>query len=294
MITPEELLVPGLYPQVSMHDYLTLPYLSSGLCNVLLASSPRHARFTLDNREPDDTEASDVGTAIHDALLEGLDRIQPIDALDWRTKSARDARDAARASGKIPMLAVKVDQVKHACEAAREFLAGTQFAGVLERGRPEQTIVWKEESVLCKARLDWLADARDVLIHVKTTKGSAGPLQFTRAIDNMGYDLALAFYERGLATIAAARCHHVILAIEQQPPYGCALYDLDPAKAALAAGKVERAIAIWRNCAATGRWPSYSPRVHSVEPKPWELAEEERLSISRPFTESELQDGIPL
>ena len=209
-------------------------------------------------------------------------------------KLAKDARHAARANGKIPMLAIKVEQVKQACDSARHFLEGTEFPGVLERGCPEQTIIWSEHTVLCKARPDWLTDARDVMIHVKTTKGSAGPLQFAHAVDNMGYDVALAFYERGLATISSAQCHHLILAIEQQPPYGCALYDLDPAKAALAASKVERAIAIWKNCAATGRWPSYSPRVHSLEPKPWELADEERSHIYRPFTESELQEGIPL
>jgi hypothetical protein len=281
-----------------MARYLALPYLSSGLCNVLLEQSPFHARHALESRDDDASEASeasDTGTAIHDLLLEGLDRIAIIDATDWRTKAAKDARDEARAAGRLPLLAPKFPQVEAAVRSASEFVAQSALPGLLADGEPEVTIIWEEDGVSCRARPDWLATDLSMLLHVKTTKGSAGPLQFARTVDYMGYDVALAFYERGLATISSAQCHHLILAIEQQPPYGCALYDLDPAKAALAASKVERAIAIWKNCVATGRWPSYSPRVHSLEPKPWELAEGERSHIYRPqFTESELEAGIPL
>lgn len=289
--------------EMPMEAYLALPYLSSGLCNTLLGYSPFHAKHELEHRESDDTDASDCGTAIHDALLEGVDRIQSINPEDHRSKpkkkgeegaipkgftntAMRAARDEARAAGRIPMLAGDVVNVVAAVESARAFIARTRFAGIFERGKPEQTIVWNEcdevytlnshgderrGEMLCKMRPDWLTDARDVLLHVKTTKGGAGPVQFARTVDSMSYDISVAFYERGLSTIADAHCRHLILAIEQQPPYGCALYELNPLKAQLAAARVDRAIRTWRQCVTTGRYPSYDADVFALEPRSWDL-----------------------
>lgn len=301
----------GLHAKLAMADYLALPYLSSGLCNRLLSHSPYHAKHELEHREQDDTEASDNGTAIHDALLEGVDRIESIRPEDYRSKptkanpdgaipkgwtnnAIKAARDAARAEGRIPMLAGEVANIVGAVESARRFIEGTTFAGIFDRGQPELTIVWTEGAgVLCKMRPDWLTDERDALLHVKTTKGGAGPQQFARTVDSMGYDVALAFYERGLATISDRQAHHVILAIEQDPPYGCALYDLDPAKQAIAASKVERAIATWKQCVARGNWPCYASHVHSLEPTPWQLGAEEREQHVA-FTLEQMSAGIPL
>ena len=81
--------------QMSMSEYLSLDALSSGVCHTLLTESPYHARFKQENPGAP-SSVSDMGIAIHDGLLEGVDRIVAIDADDWRTKAAKEARDAAR------------------------------------------------------------------------------------------------------------------------------------------------------------------------------------------------------
>lgn len=284
-------LKPGIH-QISMQEYLSLKALSSGLCNTLLQCSPAHAKCEQDNRQDDATEASDTGTAIHDGLLEGMDRIQPIDALDWRTKIAKELRDQARAEGKIPMLAIKVEAVRKAVEAAKAFVAGSEIAGVFDSGKAEQTIIWQEnEALFCKMRADWLTDDHSLMLHVKTTQGSAQPESFIRnQLVPMGYDVAAMFYERGAGlTLASAPPRSVFLVIEQAPPFGCSLVGLSPAMQELASAKVERAIRTWAQCSASGKWPGYPSRIAYAEPTNWQMAEHE----SSMLTDQELSEGIP-
>lgn len=283
----------GVHDGVPMRDYLLHHGFSASRAHTLLQYSPYHA-YHDDGGEP--TDASDMGTAIHDALLEGVDRIAAIEADDWRTKDAKAARDAARSEGKIPMLARKVSQVMTAVDAAKRFVAGSEIAGVFERGRPEQTIIWKEGEILCKARPDWLTNERDILLHVKTTQGSAEPNAWIRnQLVPMGYDVAWALYERGNRSMSQERyyeCESVFLVIEANPPYGCSLIGLDPAMADLAHRKVERAIRTWRQCKASGVYPCYPNRIAYATPKPWQLAEEEETELTGAYDALQEKEGL--
>ena len=282
----------GVHAGVSMQDYLLHHGLSSSRLHTLLTQSPFHA-YHDEGGEP--SEVSEIGTAIHDALLEGVDRIVTVEADDWRTKDAKAARDTARAEGKIPMLARKVSQVMSAVEAAKRYISSSEIAGVFDDGKPEQTVIWKEGEMLCKARPDWLTNDRSLLLHVKTTAGSAQPDSWIRnMLTGMGYDVAASFYERGcyqakIETKSGGVVQSVFLVIEQSPPYGCSLIGLDPAMQDLAARKVERGIRIWQQCKASGKYPAYPSRICYAEPRPWELEAEE----TKAFTSEELEGGIP-
>lgn len=284
----------GIHDGVKMQDYLLHRGLSASKIHTLLTQSPRHA-VTDTGGEPSD--ASDMGMAIHDGLLEGIDRIAAIEADDWRTKAAKEQRDAARADGRIPMLARKVAQVEAAITAAKSFIETTELAGIFTRGKPEQTAIWNEGELICKARPDWLTDERDVILHVKTTQGSAEPSSWIRnQLVSNGYDLASEFYARGLAEFAGIGFNDfksVFLVIEQNEPYGCSLIALSPAMADLASRKVDRAINIWRECKRTGKYPAYSSQIHYAEPLPWHLAEQEEKELTA-FSEHQLEGGIPL
>lgn len=293
MNAPARNLPTGIHDGVPMDDYLMMRGFSASKAHTLLRYSPFHA---LHGISKDPSEASETGTAIHDALLEGIDRIVRIEADSWRTKAAKEAREEARAGGAIPLLAHKADAVEAAVTAAKAHIEASPLSGIFERGRPEQTIVWQEGEITCKARPDWLTDERDVLMHIKTTKGSARPEAWIRTqLDAMGYDLACAFYERGLDHFQDAdSCEHVFLVIEQQAPYGCSLVGLSPALWDIAHGKVDRAIRAWQQCRATGKYPAYSTDIHYAEPTSWQMAHEEEETLAQSFTEEELKDGIPL
>ena len=284
-------MTPGIRSGVAMGEYLLMAGLSASRINTLLQYSPFHA-YHDEGGEP--SEVSDIGTAIHSALLEGVDNIVTIDAEDWRTKDAKAARDAARAAGKIPMLARKVSQVINAVEAAKRYVASSEIAGVFERGKAEETVIWKEGELFCKARPDWLTAERDIILHLKTTSGSAEPNTWIRnQLVPMGYDCAAMFYERGLYQAEDGKGKDaplsVFLVVEQDAPHGCSLVALDPAAQDLAARKVDRAIRIWQRCKATGKYPAYPSRICYAEPRPWELEAEE----TKAFSAEELEGGIP-
>jgi hypothetical protein len=288
-------LLPGLH-QIPMTSYLALKALSSGMCHSILTYSPAHALYWQEHQDVA-SEAIDTGTAIHDALLEGIDRIVPVDAPDWRTKAAKEARDAARAAGLIPMLAHKVPSVRDAVGAARTLIEASSLVGIFDCGKPEQTLVWREGDLVCKARPDWLTDDGDVLLHVKTTKGSANPPVWIRTqLEGMGYDCSTAFYARGLNAVSprdADSTEHVFLVIEQEAPHGCSLVGLDPAMWEIADAKVGRAIRTWQQCIASGMYPGYSSSIHYAEPRPWQLAEAEERAADEVYGALDgVHDGV--
>jgi len=304
MTNARQEVVRGVYPKMSMEEYLAIKALSSGMCVRLLTQSPLHAWVDSPwnpNRETDNNAASDLGTVAHDVLLEGgtgiIECIDPNDypaektgaiPAGWTNKAIRAARDAARAAGKIPLFPANVEAVTAIVENAKAFIATSELAGVFDTGAPEQTIVWQDGATLCKARPDWLN--ADVCLHLKTTARSVNPSAFERMAINMGYDVSLAFYARGIK-----RERHLILAIEQNPPYACKPFGLSSAQEDISARKVERAINAWAACMKSGKFPAYDGSVHYIEPSPWDMARaEQAMQEDGSFSEKELENGIPL
>lgn len=289
---------------MAMADYLALKAVSSGLCHRLLAQSPLHARLASpwnDSRTQDNSKAADIGSAAHACLLEGTeDGIQVVDAEDWRTKAAKELRDAAYADGRIPMLTGKMPAVRAMVSTAREYLAASELNGIFDNGTPETTILFTQrETIPCKIRCDWLtADAR-IILSYKTTAGSANPDSWIRT-QLPQYDMATVFYERGVLAACdtdQTRCVHLIQ--EQSFPYACSLVALAPAYRNLAAHRLDMALAEWEQCVGTGRWPAYPTRICHAEPKPWQQAEAEERDAKQDadsefFSDKELAGGLPL
>ena len=50
-------------------------------------------------------------------------------------------------------------------------------------------------------------------------------------------------------------------------------------KAAIERSQVDRAIRLWARCMETNVWPAYGGRIVQIEPRPWDLAAEERRLI---------------
>lgn len=300
---------PGIYDRVPITEYiadrlLASPTLSSGCAHTIESASPLHAWFGHPRLNPaharDGSKEADIGSVAHDVLLEGgTECVCVIDPADhpsepkkkgepgsiptgWTNKAIKAARDAARDAGKYPILKSDAAAVIAMVDAAREFIERTELRGIFDRAKAEQTMVWQEGPVFMRARPDLLADDRAVLLHYKTSTGRVHPDAFERVIDSQGYDFAIGFYARGLAELEpqrGQRTRHIILAQEQSAPYACALHDLAPAKFSIASSRVDRAIKTWARCMKSGRWPAYDTRIHSIEPKPWQIAAEEERTI---------------
>lgn len=280
---------PGLQ-KISSEEYQSdpcdEPSLSAGIVDSLLRESPLHAWYSHPrlnpNFQPDIDSKFDVGTAAHALLFEGLDNAVIVDSLDWRTKAARETRDAIRAAGKLPLLARHHEAVKVMVEAAlRAWEGNADLKGyALADGKNEWSIIWQDGETRCRCRPDHLSADRRLMVDAKFTDMSANPATFERQIDRMGYDSRAAFYLRGNeATGGPEDARYVYLIQETQPPYAAAFIGLDPAYLELGHRKVDHAMAIWRACMASGKWPGYVNRIHYAAPPPWAEAAQEELEI---------------
>lgn len=263
-------------------DASGVPALSASIAHLLVSKSALHAWHAHPRLNPNyqQTESAefDYGRAAHAVLLEGSESsLHVIEADDWRTKAAKEAREAARAAGKTPMLAKQVHRVRAMVKAAQEYIAGSEIAGVFEDGSPEVPVKWQEGATLCRMRADWItADARMILDY-KTTQ-SARPESFVSMGIAYGYAMQEAFYRRGVKTVFGKEPRFVFLLQEKEPPYICSLVAFDPAMQEIGDKQVQHALALWGTYMQRNQWPGYSPRVAHIEPPAWYLARAEEMS----------------
>lgn len=261
---------PGIYdvPAVDYHrDPCVSPSLNFSIAKLIVLETPRHAWMAharLNDRYTRiEKEAFDIGTAAHSVLLEGIDTVQVIDAADWRTKLAKEARDEARALGKIPLLATKHAAVWAMVHAAREQLAAFHDGSeqMFTEGRAEQTLVWRDGDTWCRARLDYLRDtASGVAIDDYKTAESANPDTWTRTLFTYGYDLQAAWYLHGLQQLTGARATFRFAVQETEPPYALSVIALGPDVETLAEKKRLYALEVWQRCLTEQHWPGYPTR----------------------------------
>lgn len=257
----------------------TRPSLSASIAHTLITSSPRHAWAQHPRLNPDFTrmteEKFDVGTVAHALLLQGDDVASAVPFDDWRTNAAKEARDDARAAGRIPLLTKDYQRVRRMVDAAREKIAAADCAPPLfTDGAAEKTLVWEDDhGVLCRARLDWLRDDLATIDDLKTTSASANPRAWARrTMFAIGADVQIAFYLRGLHRLhpelrGQTKWRYVV--IETFPPYELSIVEPDAGILEVGRLKVEEALETWARCLAAGEWPGYPSTPFRAELPAW-------------------------
>jgi hypothetical protein len=248
------------------------PTLSASIAHQLLTASPRHAWTNHPrlnpNYQPVSDDKFDIGTCAHSILLEGIEVAEVVQADSWRTAWAKEARDEIRSRGKVPLLPKQWDELHAMVDAVAVQIQALDLDPIpLTDGKPEQTMVWSEDGVLCRARIDWLHSNGDVC-DVKTTSRLAvgwdrGPL-----FDH-GCDVQASLYRRGLIALTGIEPKWTWLVIETQPPYGLIPYRLTAPVLALGDAKVDRALHLWRECLANDSWPLYPAEPVDAQLPPW-------------------------
>lgn len=272
--------VPGIYdiPAADYHaDPCPRPSLSSTIARELIAKSARHAFWAHPRLnpayEPAHEERFDVGAAAHAFMLEGDSAFAFVEAPDWRSKLAQAARDDARSRGKVPLLTRQWADIQAMVTAANEQLDRHEDPPrPLKDGRPEESLVWLEGDVWCRARLDWLHKDNRTIDDLKTTSASANPEVFSRTLFGSGYDVQAAFYLRGLKAVLGTEGAFRFVVVEIAAPYAVSVVSLAPDALDLANRKVNYALTLWRECLETGRWPAYPTVTCYAEAPPWEQA----------------------
>jgi hypothetical protein len=269
----------GIHDGISMATYqadkLTdRPTLSAGLAKLLLTHSPKHAWTQHPRLNPEyervEEDRFDLGTAVHSLFLQGEDIAEWINAKDWRTNDAQELRTYARRAGRVPLLLKHKPRVDAMLDAVQAQTAELGEPRLFTHGKPEQTLVWEEHGVLCRARCDWLRADLAAIDDLKTAGHSANPHEWCRrTLWAIGADLQVALYRRGVKALTGVTPEFRYCVVECQPPFALSVVSLAPSALEFADRKLDRALATWKECLATDTWPAYPTEVAYAELPPW-------------------------
>lgn len=260
-------LQPGVYDHITNEAYHADPAVGSTTLKNLLDPS-KYGTYDERGQAPfKRSPALGFGTIAHEVLLEGDESriaLMPFD--DYRTKAAREARDAAENAGQIPLKAAEYDQVMRVVEAVREHpVASDLLTGHIA----EQTIVHRdpETGLLIKVRPD--ARTPGIITDLKTA-ADVDPRRFSReVIPTRGYQLSAALYVDVVREVLGEECEFFIIGVDKptDPEVKPRVVVTRMGEAYLADGRARYRVALSRYAhgLATGEWPS----TYTAEPPAW-------------------------
>jgi hypothetical protein len=264
---------PGIH-ELTNDAYHADPALSASGAKLLVPpSTPALFRYRQDH--PERRSIFDFGSAAHKAVLQDdTATVEIIDAPDWKTKAAREQRDAAYAAGAIPLLVHESTQVDAMAEQIRAHpIARRLFAP--GSGKPEVSMFWQDDQTgqMLRSRLDWLpnpgASGRLIVPDYKTCH-SAERDAFGKSAASFGYHLQAAWYLAGIRALGMdVDPAFVFVAQEKTPPYLVNVIELDMPAMEIGALLMRRAIDVFVECQKRDVWPGYADEVQTVSLPVW-------------------------
>ena len=282
---PEEAYHADPCPQPSLSSHVAMTIIGKSLMHAW-RSHPKSPLF-----EPSVMgAAADRGSAAH-ALLFGGKAIEAIVADDFRTAAARDARDKARAAGRIPMLSKDIEGLAAMIEPARQRFHDLHGGAYL----CEQTAVWRPGGLngagWRRARIDTVSTSRALIVDYKTTEGAVDALSCERRVADMGLQIQAAAYVDAVESLhpeLMGRVKFIFQWQEQKAPYALSP-PIEMSEAFLSLGRAQWKAAgyLWDKALMHGAFPGYSAYPFLACPPPWELSRwEERQLTDANLTET--------
>lgn len=248
-------------------DPCDTPSLSSSIAKTIITRSAFHAwrehpKLGGERRGP--SKAMDAGSLIHSLVLDGGTGLRVIDADDYRTTAAKDARVAAQEQGLVPVLRNAIEPARKAAERITTRLA---YRDINLDGTSGAVIVWEEQSrhgpVKCRAMLDHLWPTGQYL-ELKTISTADQPTCERQAF-NLGYDIQLAAYTSAVEHLLpnmVGRIDPLIAFAETDEPNCVSVFRINESLAELGRRRWRRAVETWAECLHTNTWHEYQPRTH--------------------------------
>lgn len=202
-----------------------------------------------------------IGTAAHSLILENdTTNIVVLEHQNYLTKAAKEAKAAAIADNKQPLLAKEWEQV----QAMRDSVMNHAVAGPLFQGHvPERSFFWEQDGMKFKVRPDALRE--DLIVDLKTTV-NADTNEFGKTAFNYGYFISAALYQQGVQRVTGKKLPFVFVNVEKTAPYLVSVTELDEDALDFGHMMIERATRIYKECTKTGNWPGYPTRTTTSLP----------------------------
>lgn len=257
---------PGAYAGVPFDIYQTSEGVSVSMLK-RFAEAPIKATI-----RADETPALRLGSLIHCAVLEPhrVNERYVVTDLDRRgTKAWEAAVEAASGRELVKRAdweaARRIRDAVHAHPIARDLLTPDLLV--------EQSLWWTdaETGVLCRGRPDGVLPTLKVVVDVKST-ADAGREDFGRACANYRYHWQEAFYRAGVqAAFGWEPDAFVFIAVEKEPPYLVAAYEIDPYAVMRGQEQVRETLRRYDECRRAGQWPGYSEALERLYLPEWAL-----------------------
>lgn len=273
---------PGFYPDLDADRYFDdpapIPSLTQSVIKVLNETSPRHAAAAHPRLNPygergGSSKAQYLGSAVHRLALGKGREVSVIRYPDFRSSSARKARDLAVANGRIPVLEKVYGQALEMAEVLQERIR--EAVG----GRPFETevpVFWTRQTaagpIWCRGMLDVWCEELALAVDVKSTAGFATEEAVGKDIASNGYDVQDSWYRGGIEAVRpdlAGRARFEFLYCETAEPYGARSHELDETSRMIGDYQTTRAAEIWGRCWHSRTWPSYPRATGSVGTPAW-------------------------
>ena len=257
-------------------------------------SSPLNPKY-----EPENRKTFDKGNAMHEMVLGRGRGLKVIDAENFMTKAAKEARDEAYALGLTPVLIGAYAELEEAKKVADRLLEQAPWGHPFRDGQAEVALRWIERTkwgdVQCKALVDWLPNKLPLErgIDYKSTGQSANPEWWTkRQMNNLGYDISAAFHRRGYKALGLAHsCDYLWVVQEWDAPYACSIVGYSDEELNDTEVEIQQMIETWAKCIKTNEWPGYMMDPYMAKRPRW-LKNEVRLDDGDHLSSEDIARGL--
>lgn len=271
---------PGFYPDMPDAEYhadpAPTPSLSSSLARTIVEKSVLHAKFASprfgEREEFEPTAAMQFGSAAHALALGKGAEVIGLEFDDWRSKAAREAREAHEAQGKLVFKIKDYERLVAMTDVIRPVIADL----VGDNARAEEAMFWQGRTGgWRRGKVDVMSSDRAIIVDYKTVTGSAEPESAGRSLYTSGYHIQQALYMRGLDALdpdnVGRRAFYFVVQ-EQNPPFAFSIHRLAGDGLSVADAQVDYAETTWDVSVTTGNWPAYG-RIVNHTPIPAYLAQ---------------------
>jgi hypothetical protein len=240
----------------------------------LILDCPARFRHAADHGS-EHKDVFDFGTAAHKYVLGTGPDIDIVDARDWKTKAAQEAKKLAYENGRVPLLVHEHQAVLAMARRIDEHpIASALFAA--GQGQAEQSLFWLDErfEVWRRARLDWLpngiSSSGRLIIPDYKTAARVDQESIAKAIHNFRYAMQADRYCDAVEALGLAE-QPVFLFVfqEKTAPYLVQVIELDGLFRRIGRDDNRQALEVFAECQATGEWPGYSNDIELIEPPAW-------------------------
>lgn len=272
----------AIHRGLSRDEYEALPGISQSRLWPFVRSAA-HGQYAM-LHPPAPTPAMNMGTALHLAVLEPkrfAGEVLAAPDCDRRTKLGLETWAAfeCQAAGKIILRAEEMEAVRNMAAALRSHpLAGKVLGG---EGLNEVAVTWTdaETGLECRGRVDRItrfAEAGiNLIIDMKSARNAQPPARddagcpFSAHAEERGYFFQAAFYLDGLNAVAPAHRAYWMLCVENEPPHGVSVFEVQDEALARGRSQYRLALARYRHGLETDEWPAYPAAKHLLQLPRW-------------------------